>query len=427
MRIGAGTQRLEAELARLVPGLERIRLDADTTSKPAELAAALDRFRSTDGAVLLGTQMVAKGHHFAGVELAAVIDADLGLAMPDFRAEERTFQLVTQLAGRSGREAPGRVIVQTFQPDAPALVYAARHDVTGFLAEELARREALGYPPFRHIVRVLVSGPDGGCAVARAHGAEVATAGRRRRRARPAAAPPRAPPRAARGEDRRAAGRGGAGRPLARRQPRRRCEKRACRRRSTSIRRASSADALSQSWRTFGTHEYEFPQYDELGRRHGVAPGREVHWRRGERARHRHRADEAEEAEERQPDPEREARRLVALAQIRQYPDPVLRMQAREVESFDDELAQLVERMAALMEHADGAGLAATQVGVLRRVFVMRAGENGDTRTLVNPELVSRSDEVEVDDEGCLSLQGLLVPVERSVIGDGEGEGSAGS
>ncbi len=124
--------------------------------------------------------------------------------------------------------------------------------------------------------------------------------------------------------------------------------------------------------------------------------------------------DEADEAEERQPDPEREARRLVALAQIRQYPDPVLRMKAREVESFDEELSQLVERMAALMKNADGAGLAATQVGVLRRVFVMRAGENGDTRTLVNPELVRRSDEVEVDDEGCLSLQGLLVPVERS-------------
>ncbi len=161
MRIGAGTQRLETELARLVPALELIRLDADTTSKPAELAAALDRFRSTDGVVLLGTQMVAKGHHFAGIELAAVVDADLGLAMPDFRAEERTFQLVTQLAGRSGREAPGRVIVQTFQPDAPALRYAARHDVTGFLTEELARRRALGYPPFRHVVRVLVSGRTG--------------------------------------------------------------------------------------------------------------------------------------------------------------------------------------------------------------------------------------------------------------------------
>ena len=122
----------------------------------------------------------------------------------------------------------------------------------------------------------------------------------------------------------------------------------------------------------------------------------------------------AEEAEERPPDPAREARRLVALAQIRQYPDPVLRMCARGVESFDDELAQLVGRMAALMENADGAGLAATQIGVLRRVFVMRTGENGDTRTLVNPEIVWRSDEVDVDDEGCLSLQGILVPVERN-------------
>jgi primosomal protein N' (replication factor Y) len=158
MRIGAGTQRLEAELARQVPALDRIRLDADTAASPAALAAALERFRSAEGAVLLGTQMVAKGHHFEGVELAAVVDADLGLSLPDFRAEERTFQLVTQLAGRSGREAPGRVVVQTFQPDAPALVYAARHDVEGFLTAELERREALGYPPFRHIVRVLVSG-----------------------------------------------------------------------------------------------------------------------------------------------------------------------------------------------------------------------------------------------------------------------------
>jgi peptide deformylase len=122
----------------------------------------------------------------------------------------------------------------------------------------------------------------------------------------------------------------------------------------------------------------------------------------------------AEEAEEQQPDPEREARRLVALAQIRQYPDPVLRMRAREVESFDDELKQLASRMAELMQSADGAGLAATQVGVLRRLFVMRAGENGDTRTLVNPELIWHSDELELDDEGCLSIQGVLVPVERA-------------
>jgi primosomal protein N' (replication factor Y) len=105
--------------------------------------------------------MVAKGHHFPGVAVAAVVDADTGLAFPDFRAEERTFQLVTQLAGRSGRDAPGKVLVQTFQPDATPLLYAARHDVKGFLAHELARREELGYPPFRHLVSLVVSGPDG--------------------------------------------------------------------------------------------------------------------------------------------------------------------------------------------------------------------------------------------------------------------------
>jgi primosomal protein N' (replication factor Y) (superfamily II helicase) len=159
-RIGAGTQRLERELQERLPELERIRLDADAASKPGAAAAALRRFAEAERAVLLGTQMVAKGHHFADVSLAAVVDADTGLGLPDFRAEERTFQLLTQLAGRSGRDAPGRVLVQTFQPDAEAIALAARHDVDGFLAVELERRRALGYPPFRHLVRVLVSGPD---------------------------------------------------------------------------------------------------------------------------------------------------------------------------------------------------------------------------------------------------------------------------
>jgi primosomal protein N' (replication factor Y) len=159
-RIGAGTQRLERELAANVPELELIRLDADTASHPEELAAALQRFRDADRAVLLGTQMVAKGHHFAGVALAAVVDADTGLGLPDFRAEERTFQLVTQLAGRSGRDAPGRVLVQTFQPDARPIALAANHDVPRFLADELARRRELGYPPFRHLVRLVATGPD---------------------------------------------------------------------------------------------------------------------------------------------------------------------------------------------------------------------------------------------------------------------------
>jgi primosomal protein N' (replication factor Y) len=158
-RLGAGTQRLERELVRHFPELELIRLDADTTAKPERLAQALARFAAADRAVLLGTQMVAKGHHFAGVGLAAVIDADTSLALPDFRAEERTFQLITQLAGRSGRDAPGRVLVQTFQPDSRPVAHAARHDVSRFLAGELERRRGLGYPPFRHLVSINASGP----------------------------------------------------------------------------------------------------------------------------------------------------------------------------------------------------------------------------------------------------------------------------
>jgi peptide deformylase len=123
-------------------------------------------------------------------------------------------------------------------------------------------------------------------------------------------------------------------------------------------------------------------------------------------------------SDEEELDPEREARRRFALAQIRQYPDPVLRMQAREVESFDDDLGRLVERMEHLMGEANGLGLAANQVGVVRRVFVFRRDredESGEVIALVNPRIVEQSEETESDDEGCLSLQGVLVPVERHV------------
>jgi peptide deformylase len=113
-------------------------------------------------------------------------------------------------------------------------------------------------------------------------------------------------------------------------------------------------------------------------------------------------------------DPEREARRQLALAQIRQYPDAALRMRARPVDEFDDELRSLVERMKLLMVDARGIGLAATQVGVLRRLFVFQRAEE-DVVAVVNPELVEQSPAVDVADEGCLSIQGVTVPVERSV------------
>ena len=207
-RIGAGTQRLETELERRLPELERFRLDADASRAPRRGARVLERFRPADRAVLVGTQMVAKGHHIPGVALAAVVDADTGLSLPDFRAEERTFQLVTQLAGRSGRDAPGRVLVQTFQPDATPLRHAVNHDVAGFLAGELERREALGYPPFRHLVSILVAGPEPGLRSRRCASCASAWRGRRGPARAGAGAPaPRASPCAADREDHAAAGR----------------------------------------------------------------------------------------------------------------------------------------------------------------------------------------------------------------------------
>ncbi|HEY5059177.1 MAG TPA: peptide deformylase [Gaiellaceae bacterium] len=112
-------------------------------------------------------------------------------------------------------------------------------------------------------------------------------------------------------------------------------------------------------------------------------------------------------------DAERDARRRLALAQIRQYPDAALKMQARAVDEFDDELLSLVERMKRLMEDAQGIGLAATQVGVLRRVFVFQPNAD-EVVAVVNPEIVERGEETDVSDEGCLSIQGVLVPVERT-------------
>jgi primosomal protein N' (replication factor Y) (superfamily II helicase) len=168
-RHGAGTERLEHELGEA--GLPVWRLDADV-QRPGEVLRA---FEQADRGVLVGTQMVAKGHDFPDVTLGVVLDADATLRFPDFRAEERTFALVAQLAGRAGRgSAAGRVLVQTLSTDAPSIVHAAQHDADGFLAGELARREVLRYPPFSHLVRVVTSSPEPGAA----HAAAAAVAAR---------------------------------------------------------------------------------------------------------------------------------------------------------------------------------------------------------------------------------------------------------
>jgi primosomal protein N' (replication factor Y) len=156
-RHGAGTERIEAELREALE-VPVFRLDADTAATKDAVPDLLARFHAAPSGLLLGTQMVAKGHDFPDVTLGVVLDADSTLRFPDFRAEERTFALVAQLAGRAGRGPEGgRVLVQTTSPDAPAIEAAARHDAAGFLAGELERRRALRYPPFADLIRVICS------------------------------------------------------------------------------------------------------------------------------------------------------------------------------------------------------------------------------------------------------------------------------
>ena len=160
--IGFGTERVQAVLRELLPDARIERMDRDTTRGHA-LTRLLDAFRAREIDILVGTQMVAKGHDFPGVTLVGVLLAEMGLKIPDFRASERTFQLLTQIAGRAGRaERPGRVLVQTFMPQTPTLEHAVAHDAEGFLVDEMALRRDLAFPPWSSLALLRVSGPDAG-------------------------------------------------------------------------------------------------------------------------------------------------------------------------------------------------------------------------------------------------------------------------
>jgi primosomal protein N' (replication factor Y) len=154
---GVGTEQIEALLAERLAPMPVFRLDADTAGARGAHARILAAFGEAESAVLVGTQMVAKGHDFPEVTLSAILDADATLRFPDFRAAERTFAMVAQLAGRSGRGAAGgEVIVQTLAPTAPSILSAAAHDAATFLAAEVERRRALRYPPFSHLTRIVL-------------------------------------------------------------------------------------------------------------------------------------------------------------------------------------------------------------------------------------------------------------------------------
>jgi primosomal protein N' (replication factor Y) len=158
---GAGTERVESVFAQLFPEVKTARLDTDALSGGVTAEDILTRFREGDARALIGTQMVAKGLDILSVTVVGVVSADTGLAHPDFRASERTFQLVAQVAGRAGRgERPGRTVIQTFNPDHEAIALAAQHDFEAFAERELENRRVLGYPPFARLLKVLWRGPE---------------------------------------------------------------------------------------------------------------------------------------------------------------------------------------------------------------------------------------------------------------------------
>jgi len=153
---GFGTERIEEEAGRLFPGLSLRRVDADSTSRSGELESAIEGFREGKIDILLGTQMVAKGLNFPGLRTVGIVLADTTLNLPDFRAAERAFSLVVQVAGRAGRFAPdGRVILQTFRPESPVIRAAAALDADGFYRAELEARRELGFPPYARMVRLV--------------------------------------------------------------------------------------------------------------------------------------------------------------------------------------------------------------------------------------------------------------------------------
>ena len=155
--IGAGTERVEEDFKELFPGVPVDVLDRDTARRPGGPAALLERFARGEIRVLIGTQMVSKGHHFPGVALTAVLAADSYLSFPDFRAVERTYNLLVQVAGRAGRgERPGRVVIQTWHPDHYAIQAALHQDDEGFAREELRFRRVFHYPPYTRMVQILV-------------------------------------------------------------------------------------------------------------------------------------------------------------------------------------------------------------------------------------------------------------------------------
>ncbi len=339
------------------------------------MRAVLQDFASKRPSVLVGTQMVAKGHDFADVTLVIVADADTGLYIPDFRAAERTFQLLTQVAGRAGRaERPGRVLVQTWNPQVPCIRMALERDEEAFYGLELESRQRLGYPPFAELVRLMTVAEESGLAELGARHLldRLGPLFRGEGVARPGAAADPAGPEPLASSGRRA-GRAEGARD-----------------------RGPGADAASGSLPASRCQASGGCRSDVLWLRSGKDGSRtQMSAKRGDFS----------------MAPFQKRR----LGQLRVLGDPVLKQPTVPVTVFDSKLEKLAGLMLEVMEREEGVGLAANQIGVLSRVLVWRHPEIETERyVFVNPQIVERSETCCTESEGCLSVPGASMEVTRA-------------
>ena len=355
---GAGTQKVAEEVMKRFAGARVVRVDVDTTREKDAHEKLLERFRSGEANVLVGTQMIAKGLDFPNVTLAGVVAADMSLNLPDYRSRERTFQLITQVAGRAGRaEHPGRVVVQTYEPDHYVIQLAAKQDYRAFYLRESAYRRKALYPPFTAIARIVFSAKAAAQAQAAAEAAEAAL-----------------------GEF---------------------LDREGMRPDVVQMRAVEAPIKLLRGlarWQVFLKMYFKGISTGEP--RDAIAGRPRARGRAG-----RVRDQPLQSVLTKKEREEMAIRKIMVLGE-----DDVLRKRSRRVDKFDKRLRTLLDDMADTMYKADGVGLAAPQVGVLKRAVVIDVGEG--LIELVNPEIIASEGAV-VGPEGCLSVPERRGTVER--------------
>ena len=377
---GFGTQRVEEELAAALPGLRVRRLDTDAARNRRELRTALAQFRAGEVDVLVGTQMVAKGLDFPGVRLVGIINADTGLHLPDFRAAERTFNLIVQVSGRAGRTLPdGRVLVQTYLADQYAIRLAVQGRAEEFYRREVELRRELRFPPFVRLIRIVIRSRS----KQRAHAAAGSFAEQLQRRRGAATGEVLGPVEC----------------PIERIAGNYRCH--------MLLRHTT----LGPAARLGAAH---LPRVPGAGRS-PPGGGRRSHLR----------------AVTRQPLPALPAPPHAPGTQhvwqlrcgaaimppfmfaIVTLGHPALRRRADPIPEVTPEVRRLAGEMIAAMKQREGIGLAATQVNRMVRMFVTKAPDDRE-RVFINPEIIRTGIETEVREEGCLSIPGPRADVERA-------------